>query len=109
MYGEVFILQRIIAYIYRYKGDGNIYRKCGNVGFCRVEDISGKRVINMCFKETHKVTKECQISDRESLCQILSLIECLHLKERINCSTTAYRRKFTLIKSLTVSIIDVCS
>lgn len=63
MYGEVFILQRIIAYIYRYKGDGNIYRKCGNVGFCRVEEINGRRIINMCFKETHDITRACEIEE----------------------------------------------
>ena len=55
-------MQRIIAYIYRYKGEGNLYRKCGNVGFCRVENIDGRRMINMCFKETHNITKDCEIS-----------------------------------------------
>ena len=54
-------MQRIIAYIYRYKGEGNVYRKCGNVGFCRVEEIGGRRIINMCFKETHDITRECEI------------------------------------------------
>lgn len=58
-----FILQRIIAYIYRYRGDENIYRKCGNVGFCRVEEISGRRVINMCFKETYDITRDCEIKE----------------------------------------------
>ena len=62
-YGEVFILQRIIAYIYRYKGEENIYRKCGNVGFCRVEMLGDRRNINMCFKETHNITKDCEIAD----------------------------------------------
>ena len=56
-------MQRIIAYIYRYKGEENLYRKCGNVGFCRVEELEGKRVINMCFKETHSITRECEIND----------------------------------------------
>lgn len=55
-------MQRIIAYIYRYKGEGNLYRKCGNVGFCRVEDVGGRRMINMCFKETHNITMDCEIS-----------------------------------------------
>ena len=56
-------MQRIIAYIYRYKGEENIYRKCGNVGFCRVEEIDRKRVINICFKETHSITKDCEIKE----------------------------------------------
>ena len=56
-------MQRIIAYIYRYKGEENLYRKCGNVGFCRVEELGGKRIINMCFKETHSITRQCEISD----------------------------------------------
>ena len=56
-------MQRIIAYIYRYKGEENIYRKCGNVGFCRVEESADKRIINMCFKETHNITKECEINE----------------------------------------------
>ena len=56
-------MQRIIAYIYRYRGDENIYRKCGNVGFCRVEEISGRRVINMCFKETYDITRDCEIKE----------------------------------------------
>lgn len=56
-------MQRIIAYIYRYKGEGDIYRKGGNVGFCRVEESAGKHVINMCFKETHNITKDCEINE----------------------------------------------
>lgn len=56
-------MQRIIAYIYRYKGEENIYRKCGNVGFCRVEEIDRKRAINICFKETHSITKDCEIKE----------------------------------------------
>ena len=56
-------MQRIIAYIYRYRGDENIYRKCGNVGFCRVEEISGRRVINICFKETYDITRDCEIKE----------------------------------------------
>lgn len=56
-------MQRIIAYIYRYKGDGGIYRKCGNVGFCRIEEMNGKRIINMCFKETYDITRDCEIRE----------------------------------------------
>ena len=56
-------MQRIIAYIYRYRGDSNVYRKCGNVGFCRVEEANDRRIINMCFKETHDVTKDCEIRE----------------------------------------------
>ena len=56
-------MQRIIAYIYRYKGDGGIYRKCGNVGFCRIEETNGRRIINMCFKETYDITRDCEIRE----------------------------------------------
>ena len=54
-------MQRIIAYIYRYKGEGDILRKCGNVGFCRVEEVNGNRIINMCFKETRNIDRDCKI------------------------------------------------
>ena len=56
-------MQRIIAYIYRYRGDENLYRKCGNVGFCRVEEVNGKRLINICFKETYDITRDCEIKE----------------------------------------------
>lgn len=54
-------MQRIIAYIYRYKSEGEILTKCGNVGFCRVEEVNGSRIINMCFKETRNIDRECKI------------------------------------------------
>lgn len=54
-------MQRIIAYIYRYKSEGDILTKCGNVGFCRVEEVNGSRIINMCFKETRNIDRECKI------------------------------------------------
>lgn len=54
-------MQRIIAYIYKYKSENDILTKCCNVGFCRVEEINNNRVINMCFKETRNIDMDCLI------------------------------------------------
>lgn len=54
-------MQRIIAYIYKYKCEGEILKKCGNVGFCRVEEINNNRIINMCFKEIRIIDRDCEI------------------------------------------------
>ena len=62
-------MQRIIAYIYRYEkdkseiSDANVEKlvKCGNTGFCRLENYGDRCVINVCFKEVNKICKDCVI------------------------------------------------
>lgn len=54
-------MRRIIAYIYRYKGEEKKLTKCGNVGFCRVEEVESKITVNICFKETSELTGKCKI------------------------------------------------
>lgn len=60
-------MQRIIAYIYRYEKDKNantsmeedVFVKCGNTGFCRVENYGDRCLVTVCFKEVSKISGEC--------------------------------------------------
>lgn len=53
-------MQRIIAYIYRYEKDKeDAFVKCGNTGFCRVENYGDRCLVTVCFKEVSKLSGEC--------------------------------------------------
>ena len=53
-------MQRIIAYIYRYEKDKeDVFVKCGNTGFCRVENYGDRCLVTVCFKEVSKISGEC--------------------------------------------------
>lgn len=53
-------MQRIIAYIYRYEKDKeDVFVKCGNTGFCRVENYGDRCLVTVCFKEVTKLSGEC--------------------------------------------------
>lgn len=62
-------MQRIIAYIYRYKEDREgmttskekVFIRCGNAGFCRVEICNDKYAATICFKDVCKVSGRCDI------------------------------------------------
>lgn len=62
-------MRRIIAYIYRYSEDKEntgksgeeFFIKCGNAGFCRVEECGDKHTITICFKETFALNEKCDI------------------------------------------------
>lgn len=54
-------MQRIIAYIYRYKESDGVYTKCANSGFCRVMMCTDECMVNICFKDTSKVTGKYKI------------------------------------------------
>ncbi len=51
-------MRRYISYIYHY-ADG-IY-KCGNVGFCKVEQNGERRVVTLCVKDVKPLEGKCKV------------------------------------------------
>lgn len=51
-------MRRFISYIYHY-ADGTY--KCGNVGFCKVEQEGTKRTISLCVKDVKPMEGACKI------------------------------------------------
>ena len=62
-------MQRVVGYIYHYSEDKNVHTddachlltKCGNTGFCRVENSEDKYKVTICFKEVCCINEECKI------------------------------------------------
>lgn len=55
-------MKRIVAYIYRYQKDNGALCRCGNMGFCRVEQNGDKCVVVLCLKDICGVEGTADIS-----------------------------------------------
>lgn len=80
-------MQRIIAYIYRYKGDKDeILTKCGNTGFCRVEVSCDKCGVTICFKDICRQSGEGNIYGLVSEKGRCDTSSCYRIKEHMGAA-----------------------
>ena len=71
------IMRRFISYIYHY-AEGTY--KCGNVGFCKVEQDGIKRTVSLCVKD---------VKPMEGACKVFNLVE----EKKTNSTGKVYRKK----------------